>query len=254
MKPLVILLALLALPAAAQSGPVLLRWKVRPDSALAFRTTMRVADEPSDSADASLLPRVEGGDLTTVLRSRPDDQLDVRVTIGAVTFADDSTTAVFDRLREEAGGALQIQARMTDAGRITSGLQQEQANMVALFFELPEAPVAVGDTWALDGVRMLAFTGGMQATDSSRTNVVRLVALEGTPEAPIAILEYDLHERLASHSAEMASDVTARGAFDVARGTWQRLDGRMGITNSMFDALSMAQTFTLEPAAAARER
>lgn len=230
MKLVALLLVLIALPAAAQSGPVLLRWNVPPDSGLAFLMTTQNAAPPASGDLFSRLPQPERSEMTTGLRLRPDGEIDVTLTPGAASFANDTLAAMYDASRalQEARGALVLHARMTAAGRvIPDDLRQEQVNVVALHFELPGGPVSVGDAWTLDGVRMLSLSGGAQPTDSSRTGDVRLVALEGTPEAPVAVLDYDLHERLVSSYGTMTFGFTGRGLFDVAAGTWRRVDARM---------------------------
>ncbi len=265
MKPIVLFLALVALPAAAQSGPVLLRWRVPPDSALAFRTTMRNADptESADSATVSLMPRVDRAELTTILRPRPDGETDVDLIQGDVAFAEssaadgDSTAAMFRMLRQMQGalGGVQLRARISASGAVTSfWLPQEQKNLVSLFFELPTDSVAVGDEWSLDGVSLLFLRGPFRVDESSRTNTVRLVALEGTPEAPVAMLAYSLREHVAGSFGFMEFGFTGRGAFDVAAGTWQHFAGKMQTSSrvqmggaSMGDGRPSVQDVALEP-------
>lgn len=265
MKLVVLLLALVALPATAQSGPVLLRWHVPADSALAFRTTMRNADPaaPADSVGFSFMPRVDRAELTTILRPRPNGEIDVDLVQGDVTFTEDgtasgdSTASIFRMLRQMQAslGGVQLRGRITTSGSVASfWLAQEQKNLVALFFELPADSVAVGDTWALDGVSLLFLRGPFRVDTASRTNTVRLAALDGTPEAPVAVLAYDLRERVEGDFGFMEFVFTGRASFDVAAGTWQGFVGQMRVSQSvkmgdtvMGGGRPTAQDFALEP-------
>lgn len=251
MKALAALALLLAVPAAAQGGPVLLRWQVPADGPLAFRTVLRAA--PADTA-ASLFQTIERADMTAVLRGRPDGEVDVEVVQGDVTFADGAAPLQellesMETLREAMGDA-QLRARITPAGAITSfWLKQEQKNLVSLFFELPADSVAVGDAWALDGTSLLFLSGPFRVEAAERTNRVRLVALEGGPDRPVAVLEYDVRERVEGDFGRLAFAFEGRGEFDVAAGAWRRFGGRMTAENTVMGAQRTTQIFALDPIA-----
>lgn len=194
--------------------------------------------------------------MTTVLRGRPDGQIDAELVQGEVEFADDSTAALFDILKElqELLGGTQLRGRITPSGEITSfWLPQEQKNLLALFFELPSDSVAVGDSWELSGTSLLFVSGPFQVDEASRTNEVRLVDMEGDSTRPVAVLDYDLRERIAGEFGHMAFEFRGRGEFDVAAGTWRRFGGRMSIESTFMGAQSSTQEFALDPMSAPTE-
>ena len=251
------LLFLLALPAIAQDQPVLLRWQVPSDSALAFRTVMRAAEPDSSTGLASLIPSVERADMTSVLRGRPDGQIDVELIQGEVEFADDSTAALFEALRglQEALGGTQLRGRITPSGAITSfWLPVDQKSLLALFFELPEDSVSVGDVWELRGTNLLSLRGPFQVEEANRSNEVRLSAVEERASGQVATLDYDLNERIAGSFGHMAFAFEGRGEFDVVAGTWRRFGGRMSIERTFMGAQSSSQVFALEPVTVPDER
>lgn len=231
---------------------MLLRWQVPIDSALAFRTAMRAAETDSSTGLASLIPSVERADMTTVLRGRSDGQIDVELIQGEIEFADDSTAALFEALQElqEALGGTQLRGQITASGVVTSfWLPQEQKNILALFFELPKDSVSVGDVWELGGTSLLSLRGPFQVEEASRTNEVRLSAVGEQAYGSVAILDYDLRERIAGSFGHMEFVFAGRGEFDVAAGTWQRFGGRMSIESTFMGAQSSTQEFALEPVA-----
>ncbi|HEX9952013.1 MAG TPA: hypothetical protein VGB53_09615, partial [Rubricoccaceae bacterium] len=188
--------------------------------------------------------------MTTVLRGRTDGAIDVELIQGEVAFADDSTAALLKALRElqQSLGGTQLRGQITTAGEVTSfWLPQEQKNILALFFELPEDSVSIGDVWELSGTSLLSLRGPFNVEEASRSNEVRLVALEGGPARPLATLDYNLRERIAGSFGHMEFVFVGRGEFDVAAGTWRRFGGRMSIESTFMGTQSSSQEFALEP-------
>lgn len=209
------------------------------------------AVEPNISIGlASLIPSVERADMTTILRGRPDGQIDVELIQGEIEFGDDSTDTLAKLLSEmqELMGGTHLRGRVTPSGEITSfWLPQEQKNLLSMFFELPSDSIAVGDTWRLNGTSLLFVSGPFIVDKASLTNEVQLVALEGDPMHLIAVLNYNLRERIAGDFGHLEFAFSGRGEFDVAAGTWRRFGGHMSIENTFMGAQSSVQEFALEP-------
>lgn len=249
-----------ALPAMAQDGRVLLRWNVPADSALAFRLAATNVDPDSTPEPSGLwgqMPTVEQADMTAVLRPLGGGRLEVEFHRGDVVFAEgDSTAALFEKLQglaESFGEALGmssiLRGEIDEAGTIGSfWLPQEQKNLLALYFELPEDSVAVGDTWRLDGAQLLTMRN-VRVDEGARTNVVRLVAIEGPPDRPLAVMEYDLHERVEGGFGHMTFAYRGQGTFDVVAGTWLGFAGRMDSESTFMGQQVSAQQIVLEPVA-----
>lgn len=258
MRLLVVLLLLVAGSAAAQEGRVLLRWNVPADSALAFRlatTSVEPDSTPEPSGLWSRMPTVERADLTAVLRPLEAGRIEVEFHQGDVVFAEgDSTAALFEKLQgltERLGEALGmssvLRGEIDEAGTIGSfWLPQEQKNLLALYFELPEDSVAVGDTWPLDGAQLLTMRN-VRVDTGTRTNAVRLAAIEGTADRPLAVIEYDLHERVEGSFGHMTFTYRGRGTFDVAAGTWAGFAGRMDSESTFMGQQASSQLVVLEP-------
>jgi hypothetical protein len=160
------------------------------------------------------------------------------------------------KMMEGMVGTVQARATLTGWGLVTSELKREQRNLVAIMFELPARPVAVGDTWthSADLVKMgEGFEG-----KSEVINRVEFVALEKEAEGrTVAVIDFTLAER---HDGQfmnrglkkpvpsfMEVSHVGRGEFLVEEGRWRKLAGRMTTKAGGVATMDSEAQFSLTP-------
>jgi hypothetical protein len=198
--------------------------------------------------------------MATVLTAKPSGELSAKVVVTRVAVPRKKRSTKLDREMAQAmkqmEGTVRLRASMTEWGFVTSDLKREQRNLLALLFELPSKPVAVGDTWthSADLVKMGAGWEG----ESETLNQVQLVSLEKEAEGrTVARIDFTLADRQDGRFSDrrLKKDLPAlmemffvgRGEFLVEQGRWRRFAGRMTTRASGFMETDSEQQLTLTP-------
>lgn len=128
-----------------------------------------------------------------------------------------------------------IRADMTGRGFITTDLDRNVRNVLALVLELPPDPVAAGDQWR-SSVKLVSVSDQFNRVDSKNRNEVRLTAIEpGEDGKEIAAIDYVIaeHQEGFVGTGKERKDATAsavfvgQGRFSVQEGRWESFDGRL---------------------------
>lgn len=207
---------------------------------------------PSELEMAAELTRLPSGDvsaqvkMTRVVDSKPegDSPADVR------------RRRMFKALE----GQVLATSSLMDIGVITAQLSPVQHNLVALLFELPGRPVAVGDTWTHSADLVGARDMFWEEERSVRVNRVTLSALaREAPGRTVAVIDFTL---IAEDQGEYvswgpgrkrvpASDAAhyvGRGEFLVEEGRWRTLSGEISLRASGgVLAMDSAHRFVMTP-------
>jgi len=199
--------------------------------------------------------------MAAVLSAKPSGDLDAKVVLTRMTMPkkkkrpskEDRELA---KALEKNLWTVKVRANMTDWGFVTTDLKREQRNLVAIMFELPSKPVAVGDVWthSADLVRMGTGWEGQ----SESINRVELTALERDAQGhTVAVIDFTLAELQEGRfsdvrmpkpiPASMEMSFVGRGEFLVDQGRWKRLAGRMTTRASGPMVTDMEQQLTLTP-------
>src|SRR5690606_18646859 len=72
-------------------------------------------------------------------------------------------------------------------------VKNDQKNLIALFFQLPENPVKIGDKWSLE-VNFIGNDQTFVCDNAYKTNEVTLTDIKEVNGEKIAVLEYNLIE------------------------------------------------------------
>ncbi|MEL6527400.1 MAG: hypothetical protein AAFQ07_16990, partial [Chloroflexota bacterium] len=175
-------------------------------------------------------------------------------------------------------GTVQLRGEVTPSGNIASFYNSDsQQNLVAIFFELPTEPVAVGDSWELD-FDCLSVDASFVVEGVSRTNQVTLTEItQNEIGQQVAVIDYIMFENLTGYydldavgmgafldtesteseeqSATEADEpelstfsctYLARGEFLVDEGRWQRLVGEMSVSLEGIFPSNSTQAIALE--------
>jgi len=279
---IVLAVLILAVPAIAEQKeilePVLLRWKIPKGKTIAFKTSMDPVDPnkeniikfnfkqlakgkrlSSDIRDklAVKIPTIYS--MATTLKALRNKNLSVKVVIGKAPEAElceSEMEKAMAEMMKKLEGTIQLRGEITDSGKLSSFyLEQKQKNLLALFFELPQTPVKVGDSWSLD-LNLLAMGSGFICEEADRVNRVQLVSLSEDKDGDIiASMDYTIAESvkgkfmvpLADESTLMSMSFIGRGDFLVKKGIWKKFTGRMQIEQTGMMSSDVQQYFVMEP-------
>jgi hypothetical protein len=279
---LLIILAL-AVPAIAQEAnideSVLLRWKVPYGKVIAFKTSMDPVDPqkenilefnfeqlveskelPPGIRDKLIIKMPKEYSMTSILKPLPNGNISAKIIMGKASMPEASDSEMEKAMIEmikKMEGTVQLRGEITDSGKISSFyLEPKQKNLLALFFELPQTPVKVGDIWSLD-VNLLSMGAGFICKKANRVNHVRLVSLSDAKDGDIiASMDYVIAESVKgkfmvpfSDQAEPTSlsmTFVGRGDFLVKKGVWKKFTGRMQIEQTGMMSSDVQQHFAME--------
>lgn len=151
-----------------------------------------------------------------------------------------------------------VQGEISTHGQLVSTyLSQDQKNLLSLFFELPQHPMQVGDTWSIGAICITVEAGQFTLETSSIENQVTLSKIYETPNHElIAVLDYRIVENLEGTqmvplfldepvSASMQCNGIGQGEFLVEQGHWKQFDFQYTNTITGITDGTMTQNFSL---------
>ncbi len=270
----------------ANGDAVLLRWNIPKGKAVAFKTAISPVDPSKDNVMKINLENMFDGisedesppeEITkalnrelrlpkdysevTILRGRDTDTISVAMISGdfnppepAEGIADEA----YQKIIAQMEGSVQLRGDITPSGSIrTFYLESRQKNLLSMFFELPQSPVRIGDSWELD-VNFVSMGHGFICDSAKRVNRVTLVSLEPTDfQDQIATLEYTLSESVKGKFSvpmlgedkptNMSFSFIGKGEFLVRKGIWKSFVGRMEMKGTGMMTADVQQVFAMEP-------
>ena len=265
-----------ALPTATPTPTYDLDWNIPNRSILAYHTAMNAVDSPMIELNLDVL--MAGNEtselaeqigeialpdsfaLVTVLKGIPDDKITVLMIVDEIEVpeaeADNPLAAGVNSLMNQMAGTVQLRGEVTREGAISSFfMEQNQKNLLALFFELPVGPVAVGDSWSLD-VNCIQMGNGFIAEATQRRNEVTLTEVsQNEAGQTVAILDYVIAESVDGVFAIPGGDELApaamtctflgQGEFLIDEGRWSQFSGEFALQSSGVMEANGVQQFAL---------
>ncbi|MEP6750069.1 MAG: hypothetical protein ABJB86_20190, partial [Bacteroidota bacterium] len=120
-------------------------------------------------------------------------------------------------------------------------VKNDQKNLIAMFFELPNRQIKVGDSWSLN-MNFISMDQNFKCDTSYKKNNVTLIGLKQIAGQTTAIIKYDLTEfvsgdfnnPLAGNNKKTMMKMTynAIGEFSVDKGRWTNYDGILSLSAS----------------------
>jgi hypothetical protein len=159
-----------------------------------------------------------------------------------------------DKFKEMQKG-VQFRGELNEFGGIYSYyLQRKQKNLLALFFQLPEVNVKVGDTWSID-LQWLGTDFTFDCDSANRFNQVSLVEINVVEKDTIAKIKYDIHEYILGDfkpvwnneaiESEMSMDYDGICEFNVSEGKWISFNAIMTLKSTGFQNISQKFRYSL---------
>ncbi|MDC8006368.1 hypothetical protein POV27_20100 [Aureisphaera galaxeae] len=147
------------------------------------------------------------------------------------------------KLRQLMDQGAMLRGSVYEEGPIHSfWVKSKQKNVIALFFELPDRRVKVGDKWSID-INLIANDQNFDCHTSHKINEVTLIELKKVNGEKIAVLEYNIEEYVKGDfnaayvlggddkklETMMKFSYQAMAEFSVDNGRWLNYDGIMSV-------------------------
>lgn len=288
-KILALTLGLFAITAfGQQSKKVVLNWKINPDETLSYKTVMNEIDTSSIEfnfgglfnalSDSTIENTIKAHqlskelnksfgniDLVSNLTSKKNGIIDIVVQtrakenvekVGSDTL-DDKMSEMMKLMQSMSQGVM-LRGSVYETGGIHSfWVNSDQKNLISLFFELPQNPVKVGDSWGLE-INLLAIDQNFECDSAYKVNKVTLTDLKIENGETVAVLKYDIIEFVDGTvnmptfmgkggpiKTMMKFTYQAVAEFSIEKGRWIAYDGIMEIETNGYMRSRMKKKYTL---------
>jgi hypothetical protein len=282
--PLTVAFLIVSISVFSQNNqPVLLKWKLKPNEVISYKTIMEEAGPAVNTFDMSGVMKAMGADsanvssrrdmmkkfsvamkptsMVTKLTEKYKDIIDIEL----ITKNDnqspfsggDSTRMMSDFFRKMANGVM-LRGSIHDDGTIASFYTKtEQKNIIALLFELPGKVIKQGDSWPLS-VNLVTADQNFKCDSSYRKNEVTAIKFENIKGDRIVTLKYDIVEfikgdfTLPSPTGDvskvpntMKMTFQALASFSVEKGRWLTYNGQLNYNSTGIMQANSKQNYVL---------
>lgn len=186
----------------------LLKWKLQYGEFIGYRSSVELIEQSEVAINFDLKEDVPFDEINKILEQYQTefDKTKYNTTLNKVKSGDIEIKMFSEDFKDKPGSFLQgfnpenlmkgvvLRGLISELGKITSFyLQNNQKNLIALFFELPGYRVNIGDKWELD-VNFLQFDQTFICENFERNNEVKFQDLRVVNGDSIAILKYNIYE------------------------------------------------------------
>lgn len=222
---LIIFLTFITTATFAQKNQTIdLKWKIGENEKLNYATVMRDIDTSSVEMDfsglfKSLSDSSENGlkeskaffkklndvfknlDYVTTLSTEEDGVIDIVMTTRpkenlkeVKQNSTDSKEAEMLKMMQSMNQGVVLRGSVYETGGIHSfWVKSNQKNLIAIFFQLPTAPVKIGDKWPLD-INLIANDENFECDSAYKINEVTLTDIKKVGGETVAVLKYNILE------------------------------------------------------------
>lgn len=265
-----------------------LKWKIRPDSYISYNTYMVELDTAesqspsinmnvfspmiSDSSakknmDAmkQMLSRVKKSSQNdvyqTVLTKNKRGVIDIEMKLKTDSTSnknDSSGVVEIAKMKSLLSGGIMLRGAITEEGAIESFyIKNDQRNLLALWYELPNKEVKVGESWPLD-LHLISMDQNFKCDSSFRINKVTLTDVHKIGNQTIVVLKYDIEEYVdgefynpfqSNKPQKMMMKALYKGSseFSIEKGKWISYNGIMTVSSTGLMTSQSQQKFSLIP-------
>jgi hypothetical protein len=290
MKLILALIVILYTTAAVaqESDTVFLKWKLAPKEVISYKTVMEEIDTANSKnlsfnfgafnkffADTSngiagklqsmfgdINKAFDKYDFITNLSETKKGIIDIEMSMkkkeDAKINSTDSAKNFAEMLRLISGDVV-LRGAITETGAIQSFYtKNDQKNLIAMLFELPNKPIKVGDSWPLT-INFMAMDQNFTCDTSFKKNVVTLIGLKKENGETLAIIKYDIMEFISGGFKTPIFSGTDKGPvktvmkmsfngiaeFAIGKGRWASFNGIMALSSSGFMSSGTTKRFAL---------
>lgn len=201
---------------------ILLQWKLQPKEVISYTTIMDMMDTsatkiPLDSAKkifsfpndtlntvGTFLKKLlsethelsKDINVTTKLSKNEKGFIDLEMVRKVKERVDTSKKEAKDTLKstqekkiKEMKEDVMVRGAITENGTIQSFyVDNNQKNLISLFFELPNKPIKIGDSWSLD-IHFISLNESFKCDTSFKNNNITLIDIKKNGDETIAVLD-----------------------------------------------------------------
>jgi hypothetical protein len=257
----------------SDSDGISLKWKLKPDETIGYKTAMEQVESSDfeiDFGNDKNMPKEEFKEIFDGLKKEFEKtsfittmQWNERGNIETKMFTEgfnDKDTKPIDPKNFNPASMMKgvmLRGEINESGQIESFyLKGAQKNLIAMYFELPNRPVKIGDTWSLN-VSYLQFDQSFVCKSADRTNNVELIDVLKDKNDTIVIIKYDISESasgymknpMTNEKIETSLSMSFNGIaeFSVNKGRWIKYNGILETTQKGMMSGSSKQKLALIP-------
>jgi hypothetical protein len=258
-----------------------LTWKPEKDEIIAYKMeTINLEDPKLDinSGFLSLLDSLSKGDSTNVkrefLKKMIENSVESTKNTDKIATIEKKAQKIYVRILvkdKEPLKAKPLNDSVPDLGQLAKGiqfrgylnengsiysffLQSRQKNLLALYFQLPEYKVKVGDSWALD-LQMISMDYQFLCDSADNKNSVTLLKTYQKGSDTIAVLKYQVEEYINGNYKDLWSgqkkpvkmEMKYYGSpeFNISKGRWEVFNMIMTVLSKGYQESSSKQLYKL---------
>jgi hypothetical protein len=205
-----------------------------------------------DEIAKALKKESESFELISTLQN-VNDLIYVRMIRKVKDAANTSQTGVIGDMSK----GIQFRGYLSKEGSIYSYyLKNQQKNILAIFFQLPEQKVKVGDSWTIDS-QWFSNDQTFKCDKAERVNEVKLKDLKIVKKDTIALISYNIKEFLEgttqipwskeNKKATYKMSYTGDCEFNVSQGRWENFGAIMDTEAFGFQNIKQKLLYSLTP-------
>ena len=255
------------------SDAISLKWKLKPDETIGYKTAMEQVESTDfeiDFGDDKNMPKKEFKEIfdglkkefektSFIMTMQWNDRGNIETKMFTEGFNDKDTKPIDPKNFNPASmmKGIMLRGEINESGQIESFyLKGAQKNLIAMYFELANRPVKIGDTWSLN-VSYLQFDQSFVCKSADRTNNVELIDVLKDKNDTIAVIKYDISESasgymknpMTNEKIETSLSMSFNGIaeFSVNNGRWIKYNGILETTQKGMMSGSSKQKLALIP-------
>jgi len=264
-----------------------LNWKLEPNDTLVYQTIMSEIGESkfemdfqglfgkiTDSIETKnknfhkdFFEKLKGfyanTNLETKLSNSSDfnNVIDIRMiaTPNSVDKDDDEKDRMSEMMQSMMKGTM-LRGSIHKTGELHSfWVKGSQKNLLSLFFELPNQPLKIGETWTLDNVNFIGNDQNFICREARKKNVITLKEINQVNGDSIALIDYDILEYVSGNfnspaffNKESSQQKTimkfiykAQEEVSIKKGKWISYNGIMSLDSNGAIKSTQRQKFAL---------
>jgi len=274
------------------NNSILLKWKLQPKEVISYQTIMDMMDTPAAKIPLDSVEKIfsfpndtlnlvgtflkkllsethelsRDINVTTTLSNNGKGFIDIEMVSKVKERVDTSKKEAKDTLKstqekkiKEMKEDVMVRGAITENGTIQSFyVDNNQKNLISLFFELPNKPIKIGDSWSLD-IHFITLNESFKCDTSFKKNNITLIDIKKVGSETIAVIKYDIIEFVSGdfynryNFGEKIKKIFIKttfkgiGEFSVDKGRWISFDGVKSTKSVGHIGGNYVQKFSLLP-------
>jgi hypothetical protein len=193
----------------------------------------------------------------SVLSKNADESFDVKMIMKKAVEGKNNQTDSLLQMFTQLNHGVVLRGKLNRDGSIQSFyLQQNQKNMLSMYFELPTEPVKIGDSWSLE-INLSQFDQNFICHKSERRNKIELIDVKEIDGEEIAYIKYDIFEMVEGYFNNpfskshiptfMQMSFSGISQFSITNGRWKIFNCMSATKSSGFTSANVVESNIMIP-------